>query len=109
MLMNAQLLSHVSDGPFWDYVDTSWGENCRKYWWTNLLFVNNFHPSNLNNECVAQSWYLANGEIGASTAAEATVVAVQFFVFTFVGSRHAILRFHDAAAFCLRILGAATH
>jgi peptidoglycan/LPS O-acetylase OafA/YrhL len=68
MLMNAQLLSHVGDGPLWAEVDAGFASNCRDYWWSNILFVNNFHPADLSRECVAQSWYLAND--------------MQFFIFT---------------------------
>ncbi|XP_071955988.1 nose resistant to fluoxetine protein 6-like [Antedon mediterranea] len=33
---------------------------CQKYWWTNLLYINNLYPSGLGEECLAWSWYLAN-------------------------------------------------
>ncbi|XP_071955725.1 nose resistant to fluoxetine protein 6-like [Antedon mediterranea] len=32
---------------------------CQKYWWTNLLYINNLYPSSLV-ECIGWSWYLAN-------------------------------------------------
>ena len=51
----------VGDGPLWAKVDAGFASNCRDYWWSNILFVNNFHPADLSRECVAQSWYLANG------------------------------------------------
>lgn len=34
--------------------------NCEKYWWTNLLYINNFYPWKLENECMGWTWYLAN-------------------------------------------------
>ena len=34
--------------------------NCRSYWWTNLLYINNLHPNKLEEECMGWSWYLAN-------------------------------------------------
>ena len=34
--------------------------NCRAYWWTNLLYINNLYPSSLSEECMSWSWYLAN-------------------------------------------------
>eukprot|EP00657_Telonema_sp_P-1_P012306 TRINITY_DN8808_c0_g1_i1.p1 TRINITY_DN8808_c0_g1~~TRINITY_DN8808_c0_g1_i1.p1 ORF type:complete len:363 (+),score=78.33 TRINITY_DN8808_c0_g1_i1:188-1276(+) len=58
MLVDAQLLGSVSDGPQWDA--GSMQDTCRRYWWTNVLFINNLHPTDLAQECVAQSWYLAN-------------------------------------------------
>ncbi|KAH3746188.1 transmembrane protein NRF-6 [Pelomyxa schiedti] len=33
--------------------------NCEQYWWTNLLYINNFYPWS-NNYCISWSWYLAN-------------------------------------------------
>ena len=35
-------------------------ENCVKYWWTNLLYINNFYPTNFGDECMGWTWYLAN-------------------------------------------------
>lgn len=48
-----QLASEMGPGSLNDKV-------CRSYWWTNLLYINNFHPSNMNNECMGWAWYLAN-------------------------------------------------
>ena len=43
-----------------DAVDVA---NCRKNWWSNLLFINNFVPDNSDHtnlmSCMAWSWYLA--------------------------------------------------
>uniref|UniRef100_A0A7M5UX50 Nose resistant-to-fluoxetine protein N-terminal domain-containing protein n=2 Tax=Clytia hemisphaerica TaxID=252671 RepID=A0A7M5UX50_9CNID len=33
---------------------------CNKYWWTNLLYINNFWPENFTSGCLDWSWYLAN-------------------------------------------------
>ncbi len=35
-------------------------EKCRSYWWTNLLYINNFHPNKLTDQCMGWAWYLAN-------------------------------------------------
>ena len=35
-------------------------ELCEKYWWSNLLYINNFYPNQLSNECIGWVWYLAN-------------------------------------------------
>lgn len=32
---------------------------CEKYWWSNLLYINNFYPYQLNSECIGWVWYLA--------------------------------------------------
>ncbi|KAL6077437.1 Nose resistant to fluoxetine protein 6 [Balamuthia mandrillaris] len=41
---------------------------CDEYWWTNLLYIQNFYPTELNKECMNWTWYLAND--------------MQFYVFT---------------------------
>ena len=45
----------VSHGPN----STAW-ENCQKYWWTNLLYINNLYPQQFLSQCMGWSWYLAN-------------------------------------------------
>ena len=45
----------VNHGPN----STEW-INCRKYWWTNLLYINNFYPQEFLSQCMGWSWYLAN-------------------------------------------------
>ena len=34
--------------------------NCEKYWWTDLLFINNLYPGEMSKQCVGWVWYLAN-------------------------------------------------
>ncbi|XP_041474396.1 nose resistant to fluoxetine protein 6-like [Lytechinus variegatus] len=33
---------------------------CHAWWWTDLLYINNFVPPGLRQDCIAWSWYLAN-------------------------------------------------
>lgn len=54
MIANAELLPSLGNGPLW--TGRELGKACREYWWTNLLFINNFHPKNLMDECIGQSW-----------------------------------------------------
>ena len=44
------------DSPFRKMIDT-----CKDYWWTNLLYINNFYPDygSLGGTCMGWSWYLA--------------------------------------------------
>ena len=35
-------------------------DNCAKYWWTNLLYINNFYPWLSEKACFGWGWYLAN-------------------------------------------------
>lgn len=56
-----QVLPHMGNGPFWPQVDTYVSRTaCDKYWWANLLFINNFVPKEYENQCMGWSWYLAN-------------------------------------------------
>ncbi len=32
----------------------------RKNWWAGLLYINNFEPSNYDDQCMPWTWYLAN-------------------------------------------------
>ena len=57
------LTMHFTDGP--NVSKAAWEDgylyqNCKKYWWTNLLYINNLYPWKLNDECINWSWYLAN-------------------------------------------------
>ena len=35
-------------------------EKCSSYWWTNLLYINNFYPTDFGDMCMGWTWYLAN-------------------------------------------------
>ncbi|XP_028392822.1 nose resistant to fluoxetine protein 6-like [Dendronephthya gigantea] len=57
------ILFYVKLTPFLAYSPT-WtlrkNEHCQKYWWTNLIYINNFYPTKFDDECVGWTWYLAN-------------------------------------------------
>ena len=53
------LTRHLADGPFMALYDP-FKEACSKYWWTNLLYINNFYPWKMGDECFGWAWYLAN-------------------------------------------------
>ncbi|CAL1300173.1 unnamed protein product [Larinioides sclopetarius] len=51
------LLPHLGSGPVWkETVVDGLTEKCKKYWWTNLLFINNFVPS--AEMCMNWTWYI---------------------------------------------------
>ncbi|KAK3701463.1 hypothetical protein QZH41_014540 [Actinostola sp. cb2023] len=58
ILFYATMNRHLNEGPLW-YTQQQ-PTTCDKYWWTNLLYINNFHPVGLMTECLGWSWYLAN-------------------------------------------------
>jgi hypothetical protein len=39
---------HLNKGPLW--YTHQLGNPCNKYWWTNLLYINNFYPKQLIQE-----------------------------------------------------------
>lgn len=45
-------------GPFAQMLSIR--SNCPKYWWTDLLYINNFIPQNISSQCLPWAWYLAN-------------------------------------------------
>ena len=47
------------DGPLWHTTDEVLNLDCKDYWWTNFLFLNNMIPFNRGNDCLLQTWYLA--------------------------------------------------
>ena len=57
------LIPHFGNGPLYaqGVGDNSLAyQNCVKYWWTNLLYINNLYPWKLGDECMGWTWYLAN-------------------------------------------------
>ncbi|CAG4989458.1 unnamed protein product [Colias eurytheme] len=47
---------HLGSGPFWGMTITPIYNDCRKYWWSHLLYVNNFIEG---NRCAIETWHLA--------------------------------------------------
>ena len=55
----ATLYVHLGEGPFWGQTGINGMPlTCSKYWWKNLLYINNLYES--EHMCLAQTWYLAN-------------------------------------------------
>jgi peptidoglycan/LPS O-acetylase OafA/YrhL len=54
------LTVYLGSGPLWQSSAGPRRQACSKYWWTNLLYINNFYPWKLGDECMGWSWYLAN-------------------------------------------------
>ncbi len=53
---------HMGNGPnllFGIGPDSIAAKSCESYWWTNLLYINNFYPTMAKN-CMGWAWYLAN-------------------------------------------------
>lgn len=57
MFFDATWLYKSDMGPFWKTTTETEKSFCRRNWWTNLLYINNYvNPSQM---CMTQSWYLA--------------------------------------------------
>lgn len=52
-------LKYIGNGPLWFDGDMI-NDECHDYWWTNLLFLNNFIPDGNGSRCMAWTWYLSN-------------------------------------------------
>lgn len=52
------LQQYCGQGPLWATLQPSDKTFCEKYWWTNLLYINNLVYRDY--VCLGQSWYLAN-------------------------------------------------
>ncbi|XP_040565023.2 nose resistant to fluoxetine protein 6-like [Lepeophtheirus salmonis] len=56
ILFCSNLIQHLGEGPFWNLMIES-THNCQKYWWTNLLYINNYVMPEF--ACMRPTWYLA--------------------------------------------------
>lgn len=54
----ASLVRYSGNGTMW-YKMVADSENCQDTWWSNLLFINNFYPSEFDDQCIPWAWYLA--------------------------------------------------
>lgn len=53
------LTNHIATGPSLS-LSNPYAAQCSKYWWSNLLYINNLYPWKNEEECMYWSWYLAN-------------------------------------------------
>ncbi|KAM3959421.1 O-acyltransferase like protein-like [Aphomia sociella] len=51
----ATWLRHLGSGPLWSKHVMAVSNQCRQYWWSHLLYVNNY--INDNGFCAAHTWY----------------------------------------------------
>ena len=55
IFLKFKVVPYVGSGPVWFLPDYHY---CEKYWWTNILYINNFYPATME-QCYNVSWYLA--------------------------------------------------
>ncbi|KAJ8716990.1 hypothetical protein PYW08_005389 [Mythimna loreyi] len=46
----------VSGGPLWEKIIYKEARDCRHYWWSHILYINNYLD---RTNCMAQAWYMA--------------------------------------------------
>ena len=54
------LIRYLGDGPIYRQTWDASLKPCNKYWWSNLLFINNLVPWKMGEEWIGWVWYLAN-------------------------------------------------
>ncbi|RZC31744.1 nose resistant to fluoxetine protein 6-like, partial [Asbolus verrucosus] len=57
VLVSSTLLVYMGSGPKWPYVKIYFQQNCVDYWWSALLYVQNY--VNVSHMCLGQTWYLS--------------------------------------------------
>ncbi|XP_055629971.1 nose resistant to fluoxetine protein 6-like [Toxorhynchites rutilus septentrionalis] len=57
ILLDATWLFKIQDGPVWKRIAETERTFCRKNFWANILFINNYFT--VDEPCLQQSWYLA--------------------------------------------------
>lgn len=49
---------YCATGPIWFETQNDVGQ-CQRFWWTNLLLIQNFYPESIKSSCIGWLWYLA--------------------------------------------------
>ncbi|XP_074042229.1 nose resistant to fluoxetine protein 6 isoform X3 [Leptinotarsa decemlineata] len=52
----ATVFNHTGNGPLWKVIAGEDSKDCRRNWWTNLLYISNY--VNPDHMCMTHSWYL---------------------------------------------------
>lgn len=56
ILLQATWLYRLGYGPIFNKIVYAEQEFCRKHWWKNMLFIDNY--TNVPEKCLIQTWYL---------------------------------------------------
>ncbi|GLV35421.1 uncharacterized protein CBL_01429 [Carabus blaptoides fortunei] len=57
ILVVASILNRLGSGPFWPMVPLALQDSCKKYWWPDLLYIQNYY--HVEEMCLGHTWYLA--------------------------------------------------
>ena len=48
------ILPLVGKGPMWSTImKDTFSHTCHKYWWTNIIYINNFYPTKMADEVIS--------------------------------------------------------
>ncbi|OMJ91137.1 hypothetical protein SteCoe_6401 [Stentor coeruleus] len=53
------LQEYLGNGPLYIGIEDYFFPECKEYWWTNMLYLNNLIPDGKGNGCFGIGWYLA--------------------------------------------------
>ncbi|XP_044740250.1 nose resistant to fluoxetine protein 6-like [Chrysoperla carnea] len=56
IILYLTLYMKLGSGPIWETCNQRLQDNCKEFWWTSLLYIQNF--VNADRVCADQSWYL---------------------------------------------------
>ncbi|KAF5272166.1 hypothetical protein FQA39_LY01248 [Lamprigera yunnana] len=60
VLVNTSIMRHIGSGPVWPTIRNRFIVHpCREYWWSTLLYVQNYVNPELTNTCILPSWFLS--------------------------------------------------
>lgn len=55
-----QIMAMAGSGPIFFMYKDDFSDACTKYWWSHVLFINNFYPFGNDEQCLGWTWYLPN-------------------------------------------------
>jgi len=51
------VMPYLGSGPIWQNYNKT-VQPCNDYWWTNALFINNFYPTEYEQQCLGWNWFI---------------------------------------------------
>lgn len=60
MFLFWQIMANLGSGPVFFRYKEEYSDACTRYWWSHLLFINNFYPFTVDEQCMGWTWYLPN-------------------------------------------------
>lgn len=45
-MVQMSIIKYMGSGPFWKHQYDSWTQPCEDYWWSALLYIQNYYNNN---------------------------------------------------------------